>query len=61
MADNIWEIPLQVTHFNIIVALLGGFILIFGLVSYQLKENYYLSEARKLMNAPCVSWHHADF
>lgn len=27
-------------------ALLGGFISIFGLVSYLVKENFYLSEAR---------------
>lgn len=47
MADNIWAIPLQLTNFNIIVALLGGFISLFGLVSYLLKENYYLSEARE--------------
>jgi hypothetical protein len=48
MAQNIWAIPLQTTNFNIVVALLGGFISIFGLVSYLLKENYYLSEARKI-------------
>lgn len=47
MAGNIWAIPLQTTNFNIVVAFLGGFISIFGLVSYLLKENYYLSEARK--------------
>lgn len=47
MADNIWAIPLALTDFNVIVALLGGFISLFGLVSYLLKENYYLSEARK--------------
>ena len=47
MPDNIWAIPLQTTNFNIVVAFLGGFISIFGLVSYLLKENYYLSEARK--------------
>ncbi|KAK2596227.1 hypothetical protein QQS21_006319 [Conoideocrella luteorostrata] len=45
MAHNIWAVPLAVTDFNIIVALLGGFISLFGLVSYLLKENYYLSEA----------------
>jgi hypothetical protein len=46
MADAIWAIPLQLTNFNIAVAVLGGFISLFGLVSYQVKENYYLSEAR---------------
>uniref|UniRef100_A0A0B7JNH1 Cation/H+ exchanger transmembrane domain-containing protein n=1 Tax=Bionectria ochroleuca TaxID=29856 RepID=A0A0B7JNH1_BIOOC len=45
MADAIWAIPLQLTNFNIAVAVLGGFISLFGLVSYQVKENYYLSEA----------------
>ncbi|RYC80588.1 hypothetical protein BFJ63_vAg16533 [Fusarium oxysporum f. sp. narcissi] len=45
MAQSIWAIPLQLTNFNIVVALLGGFISLFGLVSYLLKENYYLSEA----------------
>lgn len=33
------------TNFNIAVSLLGGWITLFGLVSYLLKENYYLSEA----------------
>ncbi|OAA41389.1 Na(+)/H(+) antiporter 2 [Metarhizium rileyi] len=42
---GIWSVPLQVTDFNVLVALLGGFISLFGLVSYLLKENYYLSEA----------------
>ncbi|OAQ65207.1 hypothetical protein VFPPC_16316 [Pochonia chlamydosporia 170] len=44
---GIWDIPLSLTDFNVIVALLGGFISLFGLVSYLLKENYYLSEARE--------------
>lgn len=44
--NGIWAIPLQLTNFNIVVAVLGGFISLFGLVSYQVKENYYLSEAR---------------
>lgn len=35
------------THFNIITAVLGGFITVFGLVSYLLKERFYLSEARR--------------
>lgn len=46
MADNIWAVPLALSNFNIVVAVLGGFISLFGLVSYLLKENYYLSEAR---------------
>ncbi|KAI8300874.1 Na(+)/H(+) antiporter 2 [Colletotrichum sp. SAR11_59] len=36
---------LAVTNFNIIVGVLGGWISLFGLVSYLCKENYYLSEA----------------
>ncbi|KAF7553375.1 hypothetical protein G7Z17_g3657 [Cylindrodendrum hubeiense] len=45
MSRDIWAVPLQPTNFNIILALLGGFISLFGLVSFLLKENYYLSEA----------------
>ncbi|TQS33321.1 hypothetical protein Golomagni_06340, partial [Golovinomyces magnicellulatus] len=45
MGDDIWAIPLALSDFNIIVALLGGFISLFGLVSYLLKEKYYMSEA----------------
>ncbi|KAJ0295933.1 hypothetical protein COL516b_012086 [Colletotrichum fioriniae] len=36
---------LALTNFNILVGLLGGWISLFGLVSYLCKENYYLSEA----------------
>ncbi|KAI0137314.1 Sodium/hydrogen exchanger family-domain-containing protein [Xylariales sp. AK1849] len=36
---------LSVTNFNITVSVLGGFISLFGLVSYLLKENFYMSEA----------------
>lgn len=36
---------LAVVNFNIVCATLGGFITLFGLVSYLLKEKYYLSEA----------------
>ncbi|KAI9729235.1 MAG: hypothetical protein M1834_007027 [Cirrosporium novae-zelandiae] len=36
---------LVVVNFNIVSAVLGGFITLFGLVSYLLKERYYLSEA----------------
>lgn len=47
MVHNIWAVPLQLSNFNIIVSLLGGFISLFGLISYLLKENYYVSEARE--------------
>ncbi|KAF1961053.1 hypothetical protein CC80DRAFT_436568 [Byssothecium circinans] len=36
---------LAVVNFNIVCATLGGFVSIFGLVSYLCKERYYLSEA----------------
>ncbi|KAL5376712.1 hypothetical protein DPSP01_010259 [Paraphaeosphaeria sporulosa] len=36
---------LAVDNFNIVCACLGGFITLFGLVSYLLKEKFYLSEA----------------
>ncbi|KAJ2898763.1 Sodium/hydrogen exchanger family-domain-containing protein [Zalerion maritima] len=36
---------LELSNFNIVVSLLGGYISLFGLVSYLLKENYYMSEA----------------
>lgn len=48
MTAGIWDVPLKLSNFNIIVALLGGFVSLFGLVSYLLKQNYYLSEAREL-------------
>lgn len=35
----------RVSNFNILVAFLGGFLSLFGLVSYLLKEKFYLSEA----------------
>ncbi|KAK5172766.1 uncharacterized protein LTR77_002886 [Saxophila tyrrhenica] len=36
---------LAVDNFNIVTAFLGGFITLFGLVSYLLKEKFYMSEA----------------
>ncbi|KAJ5111415.1 hypothetical protein N7532_001950 [Penicillium argentinense] len=48
MVHDIWAVPLQLSNFNILVAVLGGFVSLFGLVSYLLKENYSLSEARSL-------------
>lgn len=59
MAHSIWVIPLQLTNFNIIVAVLGGFISLFGLVSYLLKENFYLSEARAslFLARQLLAWH----
>jgi hypothetical protein len=37
---------LAITNFNVVCATLGGFITVFGLVSYLFKEKFYLSEAR---------------
>lgn len=37
---------LAITNFNIVCSVLGGFITLFGLVSYLFKEKFYLSEAR---------------
>jgi len=37
---------LAVNNFNIVVSVLGGWVSLFGLVSYLCKENFYLSEAR---------------
>jgi hypothetical protein len=36
---------LVLTNFNIVCAVLGGFVTLFGLVSYLFKERFYLSEA----------------
>ncbi|TRX96534.1 hypothetical protein FHL15_002806 [Xylaria flabelliformis] len=38
---------LEITNFNLVVSVLGGWVSLFGLVSYLLKENFYLSEARE--------------
>lgn len=38
---------LAITNFNIVCSVLGGFITLFGLVSYLFKERFYLSEARE--------------
>jgi hypothetical protein len=39
---------LALTNFNIVCSVLGGFITLFGLVSYLFKEKFYLSESRTL-------------
>lgn len=36
---------LATTNFNIILSVLGGWVSLFGLVSYLCKESFYLSEA----------------
>ena len=40
---------LNVSNANILVAFLGTFLSVFGLVSYLLKEKFYLSEACRCM------------
>lgn len=46
---------LQVDNFNIVLSVLGGWISLFGLVSYLCKEHFYLSEACELCPAGTVS------
>lgn len=46
---------LVVINFNIVCAVLGGFITLFGLVSFLLKERFYLSEACKTLHLPVSS------
>ncbi|KAJ4289737.1 hypothetical protein N0V90_011067 [Kalmusia sp. IMI 367209] len=46
---------LAVDNFNIVCACLGGFITLFGLVSYLLKEKFYLSEAPGVIFSPNVT------
>ena len=43
---------LATTNFNIILSVLGGWVSLFGLVSYLCKESFYLSEARMLDPLP---------
>lgn len=45
MAHNIWAVPVAFSDFNVVVAFLGGFVSLFGLVSYLVKEKCYMSEA----------------
>jgi len=39
----------KISNFNRVAAIIGGFLSIFGLVSYLLKEKLYLGEARELL------------
>ena len=52
---------LAITNFNLVVSVLGGWVLLFGLVSYQCKEVFHLSEARTCARGArgCTS-HSAD-
>ncbi|KAJ5928073.1 Cation/H+ exchanger [Penicillium verhagenii] len=53
---------LALTNFNIICATLGGFVSVFGLVSYLCKERLYLSEALiSLLAGVAFSPHAANF
>ncbi|KAF2836896.1 Na/H antiporter, partial [Patellaria atrata CBS 101060] len=50
---------LAISNFNIVCATLGGFITLFGLVSYLLKEKFYLSEALISLTAGLIFGPHA--
>jgi sodium/hydrogen antiporter len=50
---------LHLVDFNIVTAVMGGFILLFGLVSYLVKERFYLSEALISLLAGVVFSPHA--
>ena len=50
---------LALTDFNIVCATLGGFIALFGLVSYLFKEKLYLSEALVSLIAGVIFSPHA--
>ncbi|AEO71677.1 uncharacterized protein THITE_2071706 [Thermothielavioides terrestris NRRL 8126] len=53
---------LATTNFNIILSVLGGWISLFGLVSYLCKESFYLSEALiSLLAGVSLSPHAANF
>lgn len=47
---------LEVNNFNIVCATLGGFITLFGLVSYLMKEKFYLSEACESRSPALAQW-----
>jgi hypothetical protein len=53
---------LSIVGFNIVCAVLGGFIALFGLVSFLCKEKFYLSETRKspLLITDYSVWPFAD-
>ncbi|CRG83190.1 Na(+)/H(+) antiporter 1 [Talaromyces islandicus] len=53
---------LEITNFNIVCSVLGGFITLFGLVSYLCKERFYLSEALiSMLAGTAFSPHGANF
>lgn len=61
-ATNPFGPTLSITNFNIVCAVLGGFISLFGLVSYLFKEKLFLSEALiSLIFGVIFSPHAADF
>lgn len=42
---------LELTNFNVVISVLGAWISLYGLVSYLLKERFYMSEAREYILA----------
>jgi hypothetical protein len=47
---------LEVNNFNIVLSVLGGWISLFGLVSYLCKEHFYLSEACESHSGRPAHW-----
>ena len=52
---------LDISNFNIVCAVVGGFVTIFGLVSYLFKERFYLSEALISLAAGVFFSHGTNF
>ena len=52
---------LDLSNFNIVCAVMGGFVTVFGLVSYLCKERFYLSEALISLAAGILFSHGTDF
>ena len=44
---NFELLDFKISNFNRVAASLGGFLSVFGLVSFLLKEEFYLSEPRE--------------
>ena len=52
---------LDLSNFNIVCAVVGGFVTLFGLVSYLFKERFYLSEAMISLGAGILFSHGTNF
>ena len=49
MSPAFETLDFKVSNFNRVAATVGGFLSVFGLVSYLLKEKFYLGEASESM------------